>query len=171
MTESSVLLNYSGQIDYKTVDILLNELKESVGFTEIDRETGRRIYSIVVECLENIVKYSAKDPESKPELRPWISVEKRNGKIVVKVSNLIDADKAACLVLNLEKINAMDDTELIARLKEKINREHVRNEMGAGLGLMLIKLKSGNLIEFNVKVVDERTGYLELKISINEYLL
>jgi hypothetical protein len=170
MTESSVLLNYSGQLDYKTVDLLLNDLKESGGFTDIDRETGRRVYAIVVECLENIIKYSTKRYGDKPGSGSQISVEKQDGKILIKACNLIDADKAAGLVLNLEKINAMDDTSLIARLKEKINKEHEKDEMGAGLGLMLIKLKSGNDIEFNVTVLDERTSYFELKISVNEYL-
>lgn len=170
MTESSVLLNYSGQLDYKTVDLLLNNLKESGGFTAIDRETGRRVYAIVVECLENIVKYSAKDSGSKPGPRPLISVKKQDDKILIKACNKIDADKAAGLVLNLEKINAMNDDTLIARLKEKINREHEKDEMGAGLGLMLIKLKSGNHIEFSLTTLDERTSYLDLEISVNEYL-
>ena len=152
MTESSVLLNYSGQLDYKTVDLLLNDLKESGGFTAIDRETGRRVYAIVVECLENIIKYSVKDYAGKQDTGPRISVEKQDDKILIKACNLIEADKAAGLILNLEKINAMDDDALIARLKEKINREHEKDEMGAGLGLMLIKLKSGNNIEFNVTV-------------------
>lgn len=170
MTESSVLLNYSGQIDYKTVDILLNDLKESVGFMEIDRETGRRIYAIVVECLENIIKYSAESKEDKSSTWPRISVEKQDGKTLIIACNLLEADKAACLIPNLKRINAMDDTELIARLKEKINKEHKKDEMGAGLGLLLIKLKSGNHLEFSLTAIDQHTSYLELKISVNEYL-
>ena len=169
MTESSVLLNYSGQIDYKTVDLLLNELKESAGFADFDRETGRRIYAIVVECLENIIKYSADSKESKSSTWPRISVEKQDSKILIIACNRIEADKAACLIPNLERINAMDDTALIARLKEKINKEHKKDEMGAGLGLMLIKLKSGNDIDFSLTALDERTAYLELKISVNEF--
>ena len=170
MTESSVLLNYSGKLDYKTVDILLNELKESAGFTDLDRETGRRVYAIVVECLENIIKYSAKSTEDKPATWPRISVEKQNDKILVNACNLIEADKAECLTLKLERINLMDDTALITRLKEKINKEHEKDEMGAGLGLILIKLKSGNNLEFSLKSLDERTAYLEFKISVNVYL-
>ncbi len=139
MTESSVLLNYSGQIDYKTVDLLLNDLKESGGFADLDRETGRRVYAIVVECLENIIKYSAENTGGKPGTLPRISVEKQVDKIIIIACNLIEADKAACLILNLERINAMDNTALIARLKEKINKEHKKDERGAGLGLMLIK--------------------------------
>jgi len=170
MTESSVLLNYSGQLDYKTVDILLNKLKESAGYTDLERETGRRVYAIVVECLENIIKYSAESTEGKPATLPRISVEKQDAKILIIACNLIEADKAACLIPNLERINAMNDTALIARLKEKINKEHKKDEMGAGLGLMLIKLKSGNDIEFSLTTLDERTAYLELKISVNESL-
>ena len=171
MTESSGLLNYSGQLDYKTVDILLNEMKESAGFSDLDKETGRRVYAIVVECLENIIKYSAESTKGKPATWPRISVEKQKDKILVNACNLIEADKADCLILKLERINSMDDTALIARLEEKINKEHKKDEMGAGLGLMLIKLKSGNNIEFSLKTLDEQTNYLEFKISVNEYLL
>ena len=41
---------------------------------------------------------------------------------------------------------------------------------GAGLGLILMKLKSGNNISFNVTRLDSNYNYLELIISVNEYL-
>jgi len=170
MTESSLLLNYTGPVDYETIDLLLNELKESQGFIDIDRETGRRVYAIVVECLENIIKYSAKGSACKPGNQPRISVGKNNDKIIIKAGNIIEADKAAGLILNLDMINSLDNSALTAMLKQKINKTREKDEKSAGLGLMLIKLKSGNNIEFNVPGLDDGCNYLELTISVNEYI-
>jgi len=170
MTISSGFLSYSGPVDYSRIDILLNDLKESKGFIDLDKETGRRVYAIVVECLENIIKYSAKEPAAELKIQPRISVGDQNGRIIIKAGNLIEAEKTGDIVLNIDKINSLDDSALIAKLKEKINTTRKKEDKGAGLGLMLIKLKSGNNIEYNVSSFDDGWNYLELTIEVNEYL-
>jgi hypothetical protein len=170
MTESSEFLNYTGPVDYDKIDFLLNDLKESKEFLDIDKDTGKRVYSIVVECLENIIKYSIKDSSGKLNLEPAITVMKQKDIITVKAGNVIEADETGEIILNIDKINSQDDIALNAMFEKTINKSFEKDDKGAGLGLMIMKLKSGNNISFNVTRLDSNYNYLELIISVNEYM-
>jgi hypothetical protein len=171
MTESSEFLNYTGPVDYNKIDILLNDLKESGEFLNIDKDTGKRVYAIVVECLENIIKYSIKDFTGKLNPEPAITVIKQKDIITIKAGNAIEADETGEIILNIDKINSQDDNALSVMFENKINKSFDKDDKGAGLGLMLMKLKSGNNISFNVTRLDNNYNYLELIISVNENMV
>jgi len=56
MPESGLFLDYSGMVDHETIDRLLKTLKKSKEFLSLDKTTGKRLYAVLVECLENIAK-------------------------------------------------------------------------------------------------------------------
>ena len=170
MTESSEFLNYTGPVDYDKIDFLLNDLKESREFLNIDKDTGKRVYAIVVECLENIIKYAIKDFAGKLNPEPAITVMKQKDKITIKAGNAIEANETGELIFNIDKINSQDYNALNDMFETKINKSFDKDDRGAGLGLILMKLKSGNNISFNVTRLDRNYNYLELIISVNEYL-
>lgn len=168
MTESSEFLNYTGPVDYNKIDFLLNDLKESGEFLNIDKDTGKRVYAIVVECLENIIKYSIKNFTGKVNLEPAINVFKRKDIITIKAGNAIEAYETGELICNIDRINSQDYNALNDMFEKKINKSFDKDDKGAGLGLILMKLKSGNNISFNVTRLDNNYNYLELIISVNE---
>lgn len=168
MTESSVLLNYTGPVDFEKIDLLLNDLKEARGFIGIEKDTGKRVYGIVVECLENIIKYSAKEPAGKLNIEPAISVVMQKDKIIIRACNSVDDENAAGMKLKIDKINSLDDNALIDMLKKKLNKKREKDDKGAGLGLMLMKLKSANKIGLNMASPGGDYKYLELTITVNK---
>ena len=58
MSESETFLDYHGPLDLKVIDLLLEKLKNTKEFTALNKITGKRVYSMVVECLENILKHT-----------------------------------------------------------------------------------------------------------------
>ncbi len=59
MSESEIIMDYHGPVDFSVIELLLNNLKKTKAFTAFNKTTGKRVYSLVVECLENISKHSA----------------------------------------------------------------------------------------------------------------
>ena len=170
MTKSQEFLNYTGPVDYAKINHLLNDLKQSWGFMSLGKVTGNRVYGLVVECLENIVKYSAKPSVRIPHTESSISVAKQGDLIVIKAGNTIEADKADKLILQINEINNLCKEGLNDMFEKQINKLMGQDESGAGLGLILMKLKSGNEIAYNVTRLEESYSYLELTISVKEYL-
>lgn len=171
MTESEKFLEYTGQIDYKVIDQLLEKFKKRPEFIKLDKPTGNRVYAILVECLENISKYSVKKPAYDFKLQPTISVRKLNDKIIIKAGNPVTNDKTGELKLRLNMVNHLDEKALNTLYENTINKQMELKEKGAGLGFILMKLKSGNEIACNFTRVDTDHTYFELNISVNEYVM
>jgi hypothetical protein len=171
MAETGKLLEYTGQVDYKTIDQLLKKLKKSEEFINLDKTTGKRIYAILVECLENIAKHSVIKSAGDIKIQPTIYVRKLNDKIVIKAGNPVAIDKTGELIRRLNQVNYLADKVLSTLYENKINKVANQDENGAGLGFMLMKLKSGNKITYKFTRIDNDYTYFELRISVNEYIM
>jgi thermostable 8-oxoguanine DNA glycosylase len=87
MSESGVFLEYHGMMDYNVLDSLLKKLKKTCVFKDLNRTTCKRVYSVVVECLENICKHSEFISSDDPEMSSYITVRKQNDKIIINAGN------------------------------------------------------------------------------------
>jgi hypothetical protein len=169
MTGTGKILEYCGQVDYNVIDQLLTKLKMSPVYISLEKTTGKRIYAILVECLENIAKHSIKYPVSDIKIQPNISVRKLNNKIVIKASNPVAVENTGELIRRLNQVNYLKEQVLGTLYENKINKVVKPEENGAGLGFMLMKIKSGNKITYKFTRIDNDYTFFELKISVNEH--
>jgi hypothetical protein len=171
MPESLIFLNYSGPVDCETIDRLLLDLKKSKEFISLHKTASRRIYAILVECLENIAKHSMKDFPAQIRNQPFITVSDTNDKVVIKAGNTVHDDKKTRLAEILEHINQLDSEALTHLYEEKISRESMPDENGAELGFIIMKLKSGNKVEYNFTGIGNYFSDFELEISVNKHIM
>ncbi|TAL69269.1 MAG: DUF1987 domain-containing protein [Bacteroidetes bacterium] len=171
MPWSEIFLDYTGMVNQETIDHLLKALKKSKEFISLDKTTGKRVYAILVECLENISKHSVKNSSVDPGFLPFISAGKQKDKIVIKTGNPIHEDKTAKLVGKLNQINQMEEEALAVLYEKIINKEMKQDDNGAGLGFIIMKLKSGNKIDYSINMIDNSFYLFEMNISINKYTM
>jgi len=164
-------LDYTGEVDYLTIDQLLNELKNTSEYKELDKTTAKRVYSILVECLENIAKHSVKISHRNSNTEPSISAGKLNEKIIIKASNPIWDSRKEKLAAVLNLVNELDDASLTYLYEDKINGKSKSDNNGARLGFILIRLKSGNKIDFSFTSIDRNHSHFDLHILVNKYTM
>jgi regulator of sigma D len=168
MPQDTNILDYSGTIDYSVVDRLLDELRKKTAYHRLNKVTAKRIYAIVVECLENIIRYADTNPAPDNELMPSLNVCRMKGIITIRAGNLVSDQKVVEIKNRLDLINNLDNKSLNALFEQEINREKDYNEQGARLGLIMMKLKSGNKIEYSFETAEGHKKYFRLQISVNE---
>jgi hypothetical protein len=172
MAKSGILLDYAGIVDHKKIDHLLKTLKSSTEFLTLDKTTRKRLYAILVECLENISRHSLKNSTIYKNFQPFILAWEENKKlIIVKTGNPIYQHQIATLERELDRVNQMTDKDLTALYDETINKEKKQIEKGAGLGFILMKSKSGNNIDYSFTAIDNNYSFFEIKISLNLYIM
>jgi len=169
MTDSVKLLEYTGPVDHKRIDHLLKKLKKSDSFQSLNKTTSKRVYAILVECLENISKHAEKKLPASRNNPPYILVTKSMGKVIIKTVNLVTDEKALKLSSRLDQINQVDDIELNRLYDNKINQASKNDGNGAGLGFMLMKFKSGNPIIYSLFRTEGNLLFFEIRIKINKY--
>jgi hypothetical protein len=166
---TTAFLEYHGQIDFEQMDFLLERLKSTSEFMILNKTTRKKVYSIFSECLDNILHYSLK-PSSNTEIKqPCISIGNQHDKIVIQTRNPISDELIELLNSKLKEINQLDREELKVKYAEKINRELRKDETSAGLGFMLMVLKSGNRLEYNFSRDDDNIARFDLKITVNKF--
>jgi len=162
---------FSGMVSYKIIDHLLKKVKKTKDFKSLDKTTGRRVYTILVECLENIAKHSGEKSVADRRLKPSISAWKKDEKIIIKAGNPIHKSKKEQLADRLSRVNQMDDEALTSMYEKIINKEMKTEKNGAGLGFIIMKLKSGNPIDCSFSRIDNEFSYFEIQITVNKYIM
>jgi hypothetical protein len=169
MSESEILLEYHGQVDLKVIELLLKKLRKSNVFASLNKTTHKRVYSIVVECLENICKNPVMTSSGGPRMNSHISVTLKDDKIYIVSGNAITEDAKESLTRKIEKVNSLDEAALKDLFEHKINLDSVKGENGAGLGFISMALKSGNKISYSFEPLEKGLLFFEIKISLNKY--
>lgn len=171
MTELLHLLEFKGCVDHKIIDQLLKNLKKNKDFSLLNKTIGKRTYSIIVECLENIAKHAEKCQSGEKIGLPYISVVKESEKIYIRSGNMVRRDKIGKLDAGISLINSLNETDLLALYDSRINMHHDTAPNGAGLGFMLMKLKSRHNIHHSFTIKNDDLAYFELKVTVNNYIM
>jgi hypothetical protein len=169
MSESGTLVDFEGAITFGTIEMLLNQLRSSRDFLEMDKPARKRLYSIFVESIDNIFKYGT--PVSRnagpTDKLPRIKVSRQDAHYLVRAGNLVDNDLIGELKFKLDRVNQLDEEALKSLYEEVINRESDASDTGAGLGLITMAMRTDKDIEYSFTEVDNNHSYFEIEITLN----
>ncbi len=171
MSGSQVLLDYHGQIDLKIIDLLLKKLRNKAEFSNLDTTTRKRVYGVVVECLENIYKNAVTSPPGNQKMLSHILVRKENCTIGIVAGNPVVESAGESLAGKLDRINGLDVAGLKSTYEKIIGGESGGNDNGAGLGLIDMAIKSGNKIGYRFLPLIPGFLYFEIHLSISKYIM
>lgn len=168
MLKAEKILGFKGAITVKTAELLLNRLKTTQEFTDLEKRIRKKVYSVFVECIENIYKHSGSRSANvnDEKILPHISLEKQGNEYIITAGNSISNESINKLKNRLVQVNQLDKVELKALFEDIISKDSVSYEEGAGLGLITIALKSEKKINYNFTSVDGKYSYFEIKIFI-----
>lgn len=172
MSQGKIFLEYTGPVDQQIIERLLENLKGMKEYSDLDNISGKRVYAIFVECLENISKHSLYNTTDNIR-QPFIRLENIDDTIVISAGNPIKREKKEIITGRLQKINNMDREELQV-IHEKILNKETRisdNGAGAGLGFIFMKLKSGNPIIYSFTESGSEKYFFEIKLTVNKYFM
>ena len=169
MGKMETILTYSDMVTFQSIELILKELKEANAFQILNKSLQKRIYSILVECTENIKKYSINKLQADINQTgsPHISLKKQGNNFIVNAGNPILNQNVNDLKCRLEKVNKLNKEGLNKLYENIINKEFTSEKNGAGLGLVTIALKASSKIIYKITRLDENYSYFELEVEIN----
>lgn len=168
MSELEVILGYKGEVTFETIDLSLERLKKLPEYQAIRRSLQKRVYSIFIECMENIYKHKITDSLNVNEktLLPYINFGKQDDKYIINTGNVITNKSINELRNRLEQIRQLDRAGLKILYADIVNKEFISDEDGAGLGLITIALNTEHKINYFFTSLNDQYSYFEMNISI-----
>lgn len=158
---------YVGPISQGIIEEIGESVKSSIE-PGGDSTLGEKVFSVFVEQVQNIMKYSTEmDKSENMEIRSGISIiGEQNGKVYCVTGNRVSNENAGKISAKLEKLRNMDKTELKSFYKEQMRKEPDPGSKGAGLGFIDMARKSGEPLEYHIQKLDENDSFFALKIIL-----
>lgn len=168
MGNEEYILEYEGHIDLEIMEELLNRLRDHPLCAAFQKAVRKRLYGTVVECIDNIYKYSAVvEGKARVVVRPpFIRVMLVNDQLMVSAGNLIENDHVDALRYQLERVNQLDQEALKSLYEEVINRESSASDTGAGLGLITMALRTNDPLAYEFIPLGPLHTYFIIQIII-----
>ncbi len=173
--EQGIIFFYSGYFSQKVLMAVGDAIKQKMTVEDVDMNTSKKIFSIFVEQVQNIIRYSAdRIEESKNEeiheheLSYGIVVVGKSdeNRFYVNCGNVIENKDAEKLKKSLEEIAKMDKEELKKAYKDKLKEGPGEGSKGAGIGFLEMARKASEPIEFAFKDADNCKSFFLLKVFI-----
>jgi hypothetical protein len=170
--EKVIIIDYSGAIHYDTIGELIHQFKNHVPILGIQIATYKKILLVMIESLENIMKYREcplQTDENAMAFNPLFSVIKEGDRYFINSCNSLEYNKMESLENRLVYLNNLTVQGIKEYYKETITNGQFSQKGGAGLGLIEMAKISGNKIEYMFQRVNENYVNFSLRITVDEF--
>ncbi len=170
--EQGIVFCYSGYMTEAVLTGIGNAVKRKLEIEEADRKTAMGVFSVFVEQVQNVIRYSAEREPPVPrgsikELRYGVlTVGRMDGRYFVACGNLIRNEDLDRLDAQLKHIQALDRDGLKALYKETLKGEVPEGSKGAGVGFIDIARRATHGFEFDFKGVDDDYSFFCLRAYV-----
>lgn len=169
MVKNGILLSHIGQLSYNTIGILLRQLEQLMKDLHIEEITRKKIYAVMVECLENIDRH--KHPELQglnldSEFDTHFLLEFIDDSFIIITGNAIINSAIDDLQERLDTVNKLDEKELKKLYRKKLLTGEISEKGGAGVGIIDMAKITQNKIEYSFKPINEELSFYQIKLKI-----
>lgn len=163
MEGNSVRLSFSGEFSPDLITVLLLMARSNIG----GKSVMKKVYNIMIECLENLTKHALKNEGDK--FPAMFVLGKDDDFYYLATGNKILKEEIEVLSNKLEKANSLDREGLRNWYNEILmSEENLSNKGGAGLGIIDMALKSGEKFDFSFEDIDGKNSFFTLKIKVKD---
>lgn len=172
LEEDGVILCYSGIVTEGVLLSVANSLKDKLTLEKADKTTARSLFSIFVEQVQNVIRYSVERNGSDAHDRSFdlayglVTVGKVDDNYFVACANLVKKKDVPRLETDLFRIQSMDKDALKILYKQILKDEVPEHSKGAGVGFVDIARKSSRGFEFDFLDFDVDHSFFALKAYV-----
>ncbi|NDV18647.1 hypothetical protein GO013_04335 [Pseudodesulfovibrio sp. JC047] len=172
MKQDGVFLYFNGPVSQRVVEGLADSMRSKMRAEEAGMGVMQRVFSILVEQMQNIVRYSSDrhvdSTDSGGEMAHGQVVVGRemDGSFFVACGNKVSAKDCATLTASLQVLRSMNKDELKAYYRERRKSGECVTDKGAGLGLVEMARKAFRPMDFDIVPVDGGTSFFSMKVVI-----
>ena len=170
LQNQGIIFSFSGPISQSLLEGIGQTLKQKMSLEETSTNVIRKVFSIFVELMQNIINYSAQrvtSQEADQEISYGVLiVGKEEDQFYIISGNYIQEDQEAALQEKLAKIKSMDKEELKQYYKQQRRLQADEASKGAGLGFIEMARKATQPIEYDIARMENGYSFFVVKAVI-----
>jgi hypothetical protein len=162
--EKNIMLIFNGGLNQRSLIDILSLIDEQT-FGRLDRK--KKMYNVMVEMLQNVVKHGSKKDVNKVGGNPVLFYIAQNGDdFILNSGNYIDNSSVDKVVEKLNHLNSLEGKDLDEYYTHCLLDFDVDNSKEAGLGLIDLRMKSAQKIKFDVLPVNDSMSFILIQVTI-----
>ena len=166
MKTNEISLVYEGEVTQDITKTFTSLTEKSLTKSAESNQVQRKVFNVMVECLQNISKHADTLSEDDEERRGIVMVSKGEDSYNIITGNIIKNSKVPELQSTLETVNSLDKEGLSELYKKQIKEGRISDKGGAGLGMIVIAKKTGSKLTYQFKTLNEDRSFFILTSTI-----
>ncbi len=162
---SSIAVNHFGVFSQDFINGIASNVEEMMVTFGDQKKIIKRAFSILIEGLQNIRLHASKDDFGRQLGFLFMFKSKQSYKIVL--GNMVLNDQVGALVSYLENINQMEKENLKEMYCKILTEGYLYQSGSAGLGFLLVRMKSENPLHFSIEPMDEKKSLFSVEVVLN----
>jgi hypothetical protein len=167
MMSQKLILVYQGEFTQESTKSILSMAERNLDSSGEESSIKRKVFNVMVEALQNIVKHSDELIDGKTRSHTAIFlIGKESNRYSIMSGNPVQKKNVEKLKKTLEHINNLDKDGLKELYKEIIKNTTISEKGGAGLGFVDMARKSGGKLEFQFPEMNNDYCFFCLKVNV-----
>ena len=170
LKQKEIILVYEGEVDQSITKAFTSLIEKNLANSEESLPLKKRVYHVMVECLQNICKHSDNmvSGQSLNQAEGIFIVAKDDESYTIVSGNAIYKSRLNQLIESIDYINSLSLKELKVYHRQKLKESILTDKGGAGLGLIDIVKKTQNKIEYSIQPINDIFSFLIVKFVISK---
>jgi hypothetical protein len=169
MEQNNVILAFNGEFDMRVINALVTSVKGKLNSVESNVFVQKKIYNVMVECLENIFRHSENAVQQNINLRSFaIFTLRREGDDYFLVTGNYVQNKSVDFLKNIiDKINTLNKEQRWEMYRQILANGEFSDKGGAGLGIIDIAIKSGSQLKYDFRKVNDTNTFYVFQVCVH----
>ncbi len=171
MKSYDVVVNHKGLITLNIIDDILHHLKNYLMHKQEDKLMRKRVYSLSVECLDNILKHSDLNDAQNDLLEKYPArfiIERIAEDYLIHTGNILLNSRMKELIKRLENLNNLDFKQINSLYKKSLANAEISEKGGAGLGLIVMAKTTKQKIKYDFESIDDKFSYFAMQLNLKK---
>lgn len=169
LAENNVYLIWSGHISHDVEKEVLSFTETKMSEDEMQSNVRKRVFSILVEILENVAKFSpGKEAEERFGM-PVAIIRLKDKVYSLTTGNLILRTKIDHLKEKIDTINKYDKVGLKELFRKSLSGQTVDSDSTGNMGLIDMARKSGSKLEYQFEKINDLYSYFTLTVKVEDW--
>ncbi|ANC91674.1 hypothetical protein A6A40_07010 [Azospirillum humicireducens] len=171
LDDKGILFSFSGYLSEGILYSLGEALREKMALEEADGPTIRRVFSVFVEQMQNIIRYSAEKMSGRAghpvELSAgMVTIGMEDGKVFIVCGNTVRNGDVPRLKQRLDHLKSLDRNGIKSYYREQLREDPDDGSRGATLGLIEIARRASDPIDYDFDAMDADRSFFCLKVRV-----
>jgi hypothetical protein len=162
---STLFASHFGEFSQELVNNLSTQVEERMFDAGDKKGAVKRMFSVLVEGLQNIRIHGHKDEHGNQNA--FMAIGQMPSHYKLTIGNMVPVTAKDFLHSKIDDLNKLDEAGVKQLYMDVLTNGVISDKGGAGLGFITMAMKSKNKLGYHIKDINETLGFFTVEMTLD----